>query len=169
MRTEKNRFRYGGFTFAELLMAMMVTTIILTAVITLASAFGHARDATERMSETQTVLRTATIRVSDAIRFSNRVVSATATEIQLWTDLDADGKMEAGEYQTLGTDGTSLTLTGASGVVTMIPVCENVQFLVDVAAPNTRRICVAFDLRENGQTRHYEISSSLWASDRHVH
>jgi type II secretory pathway pseudopilin PulG len=169
MRCRWRSFRCGGFTYAELLMAMMVMIVILTAVVTLASAFGNARDATEQMSQDQTVLRTATIRVLDAIRFSNRVISATATQIQLWADTDADGKIEAGEYQTLTTTGTSLSVTGSSGTVTVIPECSNVQFSVDAAAPNTKRICIAFDLQENGQTRHYEIAGSLWASSGHVH
>src|SRR5512133_1794588 len=99
MQCERRSFRCGGFTYVELLMAMMVTIIVLTAMVTLSSAFGNARDATERMSEDQTILRTATIRVLDAIRFSNRVTSATATQIRLWADSDADGKIEAGEYQ----------------------------------------------------------------------
>lgn len=159
----------GGFTFAELLMAMMVTAIILTAVLTLASAFGHARDATEQMSEDQTTLRTATIRIMDAIRFSNRVISATATQIQLWADGDADGYIEAGEYQTIDTDGVTVSMTNSVGTVTVIPECRNVQFSVDAAAPGTKRISIAFDLQDNGQTRHYEIVGSLWANDRHVH
>ena len=169
MCSGRRSFRYGGFTYAELLMAMMVTIIILTAVVTLASAFGNARDATERMSEDQTILRTATVRVLDAIRFSNRVTSATATQIQLWADSDADGNIEAGEYQTLSTTGTSLSIAGSSGTVTVIPECSNVQFSVDAAAPNTKRICIAFDLQANGQTRHYEIAGSLWASSGHIH
>lgn len=169
MGTRRRTFCCGGFTYAELLMAIMVTIIILTAVVTLASAFGNAHDATKQMSEDQTILRTATIRVLDAIRFSNRVTSATATQIQLWSDIDADGKIEAGEYQTLDTTGTSLSITGPSGTVTVIPECGNVQFSVDAAAPNTKRICIAFDLQENGHTRHYEIAGSLWGSSGHVH
>lgn len=169
MHNGQRSFRCGGFTYAELLMAMMVTIIILTAVVTLASAFGNAHDATKQMSEDQTILRTATIRVLDAIRFSNQVTSATATQIQLWSDSDADGKIEAGEYQTLDTNGTSLSITGPSGTMTVIPECGNVQFSVDVAVPNTKRICIAFDLQENGQTHRYEIAGSLWASSAHVH
>jgi type II secretory pathway pseudopilin PulG len=169
VRAIRRSFRCGGFTYAELLMAMMVTIIILTAVLTLTSAFANARDATEHMSEDQTILRTATIRVLDAIHFSNRVTSATATQIQLWADSDADGHIEAGEYQTLTTTGTSLSITGSTGTVTVIPACSNVQFSVDAAAPNTKRICIAFDLQENGQTRHYEIAGSLWGSSGHVH
>jgi type II secretory pathway pseudopilin PulG len=169
MPGERRSIRCGGFTYAELLMAMMITVILLTAVVTLAAAFGDARDATERMSEDQTILRTATIRVLDAIRFSNRVISATATQIQLWADSDADGKIEAGEYQVLSTTGTTLSITGSSGTVTVIPQCGNVQFSVDAAAPNTKRICIAFDLQEDSRTRRYEIAGSLWASSGHVH
>jgi type II secretory pathway pseudopilin PulG len=168
MRTMRRSFRCG-FTYAELLMAMMVTIIILTAMVTLVSAFANARDTTERMSEDQTILRTATIRILDAIHFSNRVTSATATQIQLWADSDADGKIEAGEYQTLTTTSTSLSITGSSGTATVIPECSNVQLSVDAAAPNTKRICIAFDLQENGQARHYEIAGSLWGSSGHVH
>jgi prepilin-type N-terminal cleavage/methylation domain-containing protein len=168
MQIRRRTIRFG-FSLVELLMAMMVTVILLTALVTLASAFGDAHEASSEMAEEQTVLRTATIRVLDAIRFSNRVISATATQIQLWFDTDADGKIEAGEYQTLTNNGTSLSITGNSGTVTVIPVCQNLQFSVDAAAPTTKRICIAFDLEENGQWRHYEIGGSLWASSGHVH
>jgi hypothetical protein len=87
----------------------------------------------------------------------------------LWIDVDHDGLIDGSESQTILAGGTTLSLTSTSGTMTVIPDCTNLQFAVDAAAPSTRRICISFDLLENGETRHYEINGSLWASDGHLH
>ena len=53
-----------GFTLVELLLALIVTGIILTAVTTLAFAVGAANDATDDTSQKQAQVRFATLRIS---------------------------------------------------------------------------------------------------------
>lgn len=186
-------------------MATMVTAVILSAAVTLCSAFGNARDATQSMSETQTVLRTATTRVLDQIRFSNRVTDSQGigswellfsgefniwrrvlSQVELWADADGNGKTIESEKRYIvfyekwsdynnddiiggGETNMYLVCSTVSGAVTVIPSCTNPQIAIDAATPATRRICISFDLRENGITHHYEIAGSLWASDGHVY
>jgi hypothetical protein len=106
--------------------------------------------------------------------------------VELWADADGNGKIVESEKRYIvfyekwtdynkddiiggGEANIYLVVSNFSGAVTVIPSCDNPQISIDTAIPNTKRICISFDLEENGQMRHYEIAGSLWAADGHVH
>lgn len=62
-----NKTRSNGFSLVELLMALMVTGIILTAVVTLAFALNTAYDDTSDISEKQAKIRFVSLNISELI------------------------------------------------------------------------------------------------------
>ena len=88
----KNRrnSRAGAFTLIELLVGMMITSIILTAVATLAFAMSvAARDADDTI-RAQMQLRYATLRISELIRTSQLICAGPGNDLVLWRADDND-------------------------------------------------------------------------------
>jgi len=88
-----------GLTLVELLVAMIVTSIVLTAVVTLAYAMGTVNDVTDETSKKQAQIRFAALRVSELIRHCKLVCYASTDEVVLWRadDKYIDGKINIGE------------------------------------------------------------------------
>lgn len=159
--------RYA-FTLVELLVALMVTSIILAAVATLAFALSKANDATDDTSYKQTQVRYATLRVSELIRNCKLICFASADDFAVWrADDNNDGQINIGElvYIERGTSGDCLQLTefpssssaainlssiqgratnwwtaycSSATFTQLVPKCSNVQFSFDVLSPLTR-------------------------------
>jgi prepilin-type N-terminal cleavage/methylation domain-containing protein len=154
-----------GFTMAELLIALMVTSIILSAVATLAYSLGSANKVTSQMGLNQAFLRNVTLRVSDLVRRSNQVLSADSNTVVLWADGNADGVVDASERITIQNN-----LEGNAIIINQneqYTLCQNVQFFTDVVPPDTKRISVFFDLQQDGDTENCQITASLRCSDKH--
>lgn len=79
-----------GFTVAELLVVLLITSIVFGAVATLANAVGNAQRSTESMSESQARLRYATLRIGESIRHARLALSIPTDGIALWTADDND-------------------------------------------------------------------------------
>ena len=158
-----NIARKGGFTLAELIIALMVTAIIVSAVASLAYALGSANRATSETGQTQAVLRYANIRIADVIKHSNRVCSASSTSIRLWSDQNGDTAEDASEYFdiTVGAESTSLLLTTSLGTNTLVNECSNICFVLDKPAPDTELVNISFDLEENGLINTYNVTAAL--------
>lgn len=181
-----------GFTLVELLLALIVTGIILTAVTTLAFAVGAANDATDDTSQKQAQVRFATLRISELIRHCKLICGTPSSEIAIWrADNNGDGQININElvYIERGAGGDYLrfcefplsdasivnlsdiqTLSTSSYSVTYIPLipqCINVQFSFDEAPPYSRFVIISFDILENGIVRQYQINTSLrgWAGN----
>ena len=110
------RYRLSGFTLVELLMALIVTGIILTAVVTLAFALNAAYDNTSDISEKQSKIRFVTLNISELIGHS-RLVCADFTDLTgdlvIWRkDDNGDNKINVSEivYIETGSDGSYLCL-----------------------------------------------------------
>ena len=90
---------YTGFTLVELLVALMVTSIILASVATLAFAMGSANDSADDTSQKQAQLRAATIRISELIRHSRLICGiAFSDDIAIWrADDDGDDEIDIDE------------------------------------------------------------------------
>lgn len=87
-----------GFTVAELLVALMITSIVLAAVGTLAFAVGNAQKSTENMNESQARLRYATMRIGEFIRHARLALSIPTNGIAVWTaDDNNDGQINGSE------------------------------------------------------------------------
>lgn len=181
-----------GFTLVELLLALIVTGIILTAVTTLAFAVGAANDATDDTSQKQAQVRFATLRISELIRHCKLICGTPSSEIAIWrADNNGDGQININElvYIERGAGGDYLrfcefplsdasivnlsdiqTLSTSSYSVTYIPLipqCINVQFSFDEAPPYSRFVIISFDILENGIVRQYQINTFLrgWAGN----
>jgi len=182
--------RFKGLTLVELLVAMVVTSIILSAVATLAYAMSSANGVAADTAEKQAQLRCARLRISELIRHCKLVRATNNGDLAVW-EADSNGDrrininelvlVERGPTQsylrlcefpqsqtapvTLGDIETLAPVDYDPTCVQLIPQCSNVRFMFDVACPNTRFVVILFDLEENNIMRRYEIAVRLraWA------
>ncbi|MHC4146413.1 MAG: PulJ/GspJ family protein [Planctomycetota bacterium] len=187
-----NNTRYkNGLTLIELLVAMVVTGIVMTAVATLAYALSSANDVTDNTSEKQAQIRFAAMRISDLIRHSRLVCYADGDDIAVWrADDNDDGRINIGElvyiesgpandYLYIGefpsTDSTAIAISSIGSPSTnwwlayssdinytmLIPQCSNVLFGFDVLPPQSKFVNINFNILENNIVRQYQISAAL--------
>lgn len=87
-----------GFTIVELLMALLVTSIILAAVTSLAYAMGQVTDRSDDTSEKQAVIRSATLRLTYLLKHCRLVCSNSGDRLVVWrADDDNDGEIDPDE------------------------------------------------------------------------
>jgi len=186
----QNKNYKNGFTLIELSMALMVTSIVLTAVATLAFALGRANDSTDDTSQKQAQVRYASLRISQLIRNSKLICSTYGDDLAIWrADDNGDGKINPAElvYLEAGEDRSHLWLlefTSGSSIVSLssikngsakselilscderrvvlVPQCSNVQFSLDTDAPKSKLVSVSFDMVQKSVTRRYQINAAL--------
>jgi prepilin-type N-terminal cleavage/methylation domain-containing protein len=151
-RTEK------AFTLVELLVALVVTGVILSAVATLAYAMSSASRVSEDTLLKQAQLRQARLRIAELIRTCKLICAAPGHDVAIWqADSNNDGKINIGELvyieagdglntlrlcQFAPTDPAPITLQSLAAptkkallisqysetYVPLIPECGNVQF-----------------------------------------
>ncbi len=187
-----------AFTLVELLVGLLITSIILSAVATLAFAFTSANTASGDTAYKQAQLRHATLYLSELIRKGRLICAVPGDEVVVWRDDDnADNQINLNElvYIQRGTNGEMLRLCQFSSAdnpqvalsalalpatlsqflfsytaryVPLIPECANVQFILDRAPPFTRLVTISFDLTENNVVRRYEIAAAPRAWAGHL-
>ncbi len=187
-----------AFTLVELMVTLVVTGILLSAVATLAFAMSSGTRAGADVAQTQAQLRLGTLRVLDLIQNCRMILTASPLELAIWrSDDNGDGRINANELVFLQSDETQDTLSllqfssignpevtfhsgslspdkgglesGHNGTaLSLMPDCTNVQFTCDVAAPLTRRVTISFELAENGIAQEYEIGVTLRAWAGHL-
>ncbi len=87
-----------GFTLVELLMAVWVISIILTAVAALSFALGSANDSADNTSDIYSRIRYTTVRISELLRSSKLICSNLGTSVAIWrADYNGDNKIEPNE------------------------------------------------------------------------
>jgi len=180
-----------GLTLVELLVALMVTSIVLAAVATLAFAMGSAYETNDDTSQKQAQVRFATLRISELIRHCKLICSAHGDDLAIWrADDNGDGQVNISElvYIECGASGEHLQLcefpSSNNSVISLdsikvfstdwwlvyssdvnytrlIPQCSSVQFGFDVAPPQSRFVSISFDLVENGIVHTYQIGAGL--------
>ena len=162
MRNAKHK---NGFTLAELVVALMVTSIILAAAATLAYAMAAANDSTDDTIRKQAQVRYATTRISELIR-NCKLILRPNPDIAIWrADDNGDQKVNISELvyidkggpvgkflricefscpgdafinpNTVEPFGTKWWLSYGCNVkyTTLIPQCDNVLFRYDVLPP----------------------------------
>jgi len=177
----------------ELLVALVVTSIILSAVATLAYAVSAAGEVMADSAEKQAQLRCARLRISELIRHCKLVHATNNGDLVVW-QADSNGDrginmnelvlVERGPSQnylrlcefplsqtatvTLSDIETLAPADYDPTYVQLIPQCSNVQFMFDVACPNTRFVVILFDLEENNIMRRYQIAARLGAWAGHL-
>lgn len=103
-----------GLSLVELLVALSVSSIILTAVATLAFALSSAYDSTEDTSFKQTQIRFTTLKLSDLIKQCRLVCADPGNDIVIWKadNNPEDGKMDIVElaYIEAGNDADQIKI-----------------------------------------------------------
>jgi len=188
----KTTHKTSGLTLVELLVALSVSAIVLSAVATLGYAFGRGYESMSDTSGAQARIRHATIWISDIVRYSRLVCYADSDCFALWrSDDNNDGKINIGElvYIDRSLDENSLTMWKLSGdanvalsaigsvstewwtakggsatTLTILNQCSNVQFGYNATPPDSRLVTVSFELTDNSGTHEYEVSACLRAS-----
>jgi len=182
----------GGFTLVELLVALIVSSIILAAVATLAFAMSSANDATDDTSSKQAQVRYATLRISELIRHCKLLCGTPGDDLAVWrADDNGDGQININElvYIKRGADADYLQLcefasSNTSPVtlseietlspngysvafVPLLPQCSNVKFSFDVLPPKSKFLSISFDVVENNIVHHYQANNELrsWAGN----
>jgi prepilin-type N-terminal cleavage/methylation domain-containing protein len=191
IRHKSGGFNCRGFTLVELLVALVVTGVVLSAVATLAFALGRANDTTSDTSYKQAEVRYAMLRISQLVRYCKLICFAGADDFALWrADDNNDGRINIGEliYIERGTARNHLQLTefpsynsavinlgaiqgratnwwtpycSSATFTQLIPQCSNVQFSFDVLPPRSKFVNTSFDLVEGGIVHQYQISARL--------
>jgi len=185
----------NGFTLAELLVALMVTSIVLAAVAALSFAMSSANDSTGDIAVKQAQIRFATVKIRDLISNCRMICHLEENNFAIWrADDNADGYINLDELTYLGSDydksyvrtlefyndSRVLDIAGilplSSGLgeyawyrsQKIIPECENVELAVDTAPPWSKFARISFDIEENGVMHHYEITAALRAWAGHL-
>ncbi len=184
-----------GFTLAELLVALMVTSIILAAVATLAFAMGSVKDSTDDTSSKQAQLRYATLRLNDLIRDCKLVCGAIGDDVAIWkADDNGDKKINACELvyieagasrnyikllESTSTSSSAILLSdinngsakttllgGGYRRTDIVPVCSDVKFGPTIS-PLSKSMWISFNVMENGASCQRQISGNLrgWAGN----
>ena len=76
--------KHKGFTLAELLIALVVTAIIMTAVTTLSFALGSVNDKSSESFQEQAQLRYSMLRLPDLIKNAKLIVATPGDDIVIW-------------------------------------------------------------------------------------
>lgn len=181
----------NGFTLVELIVALMVTAIISTAVASLAYALGTVNDSTGQVSESQAQLRYTTVRISDLIKHCRLICATAGDDMAIWrADENGDGKININElvyisagpnrdhirlYECNNASNPEITLSDIDPVGTswwlgfydsetyieLVPGCSNVNFQANPAPPRSMFVSVSFDTVENNITRHFQITGAV--------
>jgi len=180
-----------ALTLVEMLVALIVTGILLSAVATLAFAMNSAGESSSDVLSKQSQLRHTTLRVSELLRHCKLVCAAPDNDLAIWqADDNGDGRinlnelvyLERGEAldilqlsqfdstETLSVTLAELSVPGrksellssyGSTSAALLPACKNVAFALDAAAPYTQFVTLSFDLTEDYTDHRYEISVAL--------
>ncbi|MBN1795232.1 MAG: prepilin-type N-terminal cleavage/methylation domain-containing protein [Sedimentisphaerales bacterium] len=189
--TFKRRKKTSGFTFVELMVALMVSSIIFSAIATLAFALGAANDSSTEDSTNQARLRYATVRISGLFKQAKLVTQSGTDDLAIWTeDFDNDNKIDPTEVVFIerGSGKDHIALLEFPGAAAdeilledlsngyaksylvstynerrteIIPQCSNVTFYPTNVNASDSFVCISFDITEDSQSRHYQISSKL--------
>lgn len=179
-----------GFTIVELLVTLMVSAIILTAVVTLASAIGYASKGSDEISQKQARIRFSQIRFKELVQNCKMICNSTATDIAIWkSDTDGDNQIDTGElvYIDAATTPGSLKIiefnNGGSHILlsqiksgaikgtlianmlknqgVILADIQNISFSFDVAPPRSSLAVIRFEYAGPDSIKKYEISSKM--------
>jgi len=187
-----------AFTLVELLVTLIVTGILLSALATLAFALSSATAIESNVALMQSQLRHGTLRLGELIRHCRLLCAIEGNALAIWeADDNGDGAINVNELVYLETDtnGDGLQLCWFSSVsnpqvifssgslsetkaeltashdehyIPLIPDCHNVQLAFDSNPPLTQRLTVSFDLTENDSVHPYQIDVTLCAWAGHL-
>ncbi|MHC4640581.1 MAG: prepilin-type N-terminal cleavage/methylation domain-containing protein [Planctomycetota bacterium] len=180
-----------ALTLIELLLALIISSIVSAAVVTLAFAVSNANDVTDNTGQTQAYVRHTTLRISEMIRHCKLICGMSGDDLAVWrADDNGNGQINpkelvyiemgtgrdyvqlldfpsAGDWQVTlssilgGTAKQELMLLCDERQTRVIPQCSNAQIVLDSAPPWSRSVSLSFDIVENGIVRQYQINTAL--------
>ena len=108
----KIKLRIKAFTMVELLIAIMISSIILTAIVTFSYAMSSAYDYSSDINEKEAYIRYTTMRIKNLIKYSKLICRVKSDEILIWkNDDNNDNRINASELLYIETgEGTYLRL-----------------------------------------------------------
>ncbi len=181
----------NGFTLVELLVALVVTSIVLTAIATLAFAMNAATNSSDDVSVKQAQIRFTTLRIQELIRHSKLICSVSNDDVAIWrADDNNDGNINIGELVYIergfnrdhiqlcefpSSDGSVINLESVDAIATnwwsaysssvnyimIVPQCSNVEFGFDVLPPQSQFVSITFELVENNSNHQYQITAGV--------
>jgi prepilin-type N-terminal cleavage/methylation domain-containing protein len=183
--------KHSGFTFVELMVALIVSSIIFSAIASLAYAVGAANDSSTEISTSQARIRFATVRIQQLLKEAKLITLSGSDDLAVWTsDLDNDNEIDPREvlFTETGSERNYIKFldfpAASPGTVTLaslkdgsaktslvslcnerrieiIPNCSNVSFYPSNVSQQDDFVCISFDYPEENRTRHWQISSKL--------
>ncbi|MFC1675696.1 PilW family protein [Planctomycetota bacterium] len=98
LHNKQYKMNRKGFTLAELIVALTMTVVILTAVTALTFAVSSANDAADDTNAKQAQLRYATLRITELIRHCKLICRVSENDIAIWrADDNGDGQINTNE------------------------------------------------------------------------
>ena len=79
-----SKYKRSGMTLVELIVALTITSLILSAAVSLAFAMSNATDYSDETSQKQTQLRFSTLKISDLIRNCRLICGNPGSDIVIW-------------------------------------------------------------------------------------
>ena len=180
-----------GFTLVELIVALIVTAIVLTAAVTLAFAVEKANDVTADLSLKQAQVRFATMRIQELIRHCRLICSSSSSGFALWrSDDNNDEHINIGEIVYIdwgpnqsylricefsSSDSSVISIGSIEALATnwwlsyssdvnyirVLPQCSNVQCGFDVSPPQSQFVRLSFEVTENDAPHQYQINTKI--------
>ncbi len=166
---QKRQKKHAGFTLVEVLVALMIGAIVLTAAATMAGAMSCAKEANDRMNRSTAYLLQVQTYFSDLIMRANGVtIDLGKTCLTLQYDTDSDGVNDKDVI--ISKDGSSeiITITEDGIVTNYVYRCKDQNGQYQDAQSNVlfdydgnKLVTLKFDLTENGVAQTYQICSAL--------
>ena len=138
--------RRQAFTLVELMVGLMVTSIILSAVATLAFALSSASRASDDVTYAQTQLRSVTPRIHDLIRRSRMICAQFDDHLVIWRSYNnQDGQIHVNEIVYLEYDDPNdslrlyeFTTSDNPTVLSALELPNGTPVLTELAKPQTK-------------------------------
>ncbi len=168
MEPETRKHDTNAFTLAELLLALVVTSIIMMAVVTLAFALGAANESSSDMAEQQAQLRYATFRISELIKHCKLICGTPDDDMVVWkADHNDDGKINPGElvYVGLGIGRSYIKLLEFSPKEDQVDWFTNQSFTIDDIKSGEAKFDLLLKCKKNYTNALPECSNAQFLPD----
>lgn len=143
----KKIIKNKGFTLAELLMAIWVTSIILAAVAALSYALGSANDSVTNTSDIYSKIRFSTLRLNEIIKYSEAICINPDGSVRI-----DDSNSSQKYYIQYDANSNSLKLDSTL----LIDNCSYVNFTTD---QQSKKLNIFFGIVQNGTVQNYQITA----------
>ena len=103
--------RSDGFTLAELVLALSITTLMGACITSMLYSFSYGSTVQSDNREAMVASELVKMRMSEAVQRSTKVLAQGTNYLVLWTADDGDGIPQLSELRRIEYDATAMTLT----------------------------------------------------------